>query len=320
MSSSSLPALNWITQDSDYVDYRPVVNSTGDTVIFERTPIGGVGPTLLYVVEDFGSPNPQAQPFLQGTAPVSQTRPDWRWTTDGPVLFNGADSNKGTVSVWIAAYDGTNAQPISGTANALYPRWNVGGQTFVTENSGSTAGPNAPCNTVFNLDGSVNTGNGNIDGNDTLGKPMYGGMPGVCPTGGMAIAYAGQPVISGGWLPGYNQDFNYVFLNSAANGVYSSKPMESKASLISFDPAYQGRAPDWSPDATTIAFESNRTGYGYAIYLCTNGGTPTRVTDPFLNAQHARFFPDGGKLVFTIQLNGNTAARGIAWIDVSSLL
>jgi Tol biopolymer transport system component len=321
MSSSSLPALTWLTQDSNYVDYRPVVNAAGDTVIFERTPMTGGGPTTLQVIDDFSNPNPA--PFLSGSPPASQTRPDWLWQGGDSVLFNGATSNNAAVSVWLAAADGSNPQPISGTTGAYYPRWNVGGGTFVTENSGSTAKPTPPCNTIFNLDGSVNSGNGNIDGNDTLNKPMYGGMPGVCPKGLPAIAYAGQPVITGGWIPGYNEDFNYVFLNSFINGAYSSAPMEGDdVPLTAFNAAYQGRAPDWSPDGTTIAFESNRSGMGYAIYLYQPqvGGTPIMVTDPTLNAQHARFFPDGSKLIVGIRMSCSSRAMGIAWIDVSSLL
>ena len=139
MSSSSLPALNWLTQDSNYVDYRPVVNAAGDTVIFERTPMTGGGPTTLQVIDDFSTPNPV--PFLSGSPPVSQTRPDWLWQSGDSVLFNGATSNKAAVSVWLAAADGSNPQPISGTTDAYYPRWNVGGGTFVTENSGTTAKP-----------------------------------------------------------------------------------------------------------------------------------------------------------------------------------
>lgn len=319
MPSSTLPTPIYLTRDTGCVDYRPVVNAAGDTVVFERTPMSIGALTTLQMIDDFNDPNPV--PFLSGSPPASQTRPDWLWQGGDSVLFNGASGNNTAVNVWLAAADGSNPQPIPNTTNAYYPRWNVGGGTFVTENSGSTAKP-TPCNTIFNLDGSVNTGNGNIDGTDSLNKPMYGGMPGVCPKGLPAIAYAGQPVIGGGWVPGYNEDFNYVFLNTFINGAYSSAPMETGAPLTAFNGAYQGRAPDWSPDGTTIAFESNRSGMGYAIYLHSpqQGGKPIQVTDPTLNAQHARFFPDGSKLIVGIRMSCSSRAMGIAWIDISGLL
>ena len=80
--------------------------------------------------------------------------------------------------------------------------------------------------------------------------------------------------------------------------------MEPNAPIGAFDPNFEGRAPDWSPDGNRIAFESNRSGQGYAIYLCnltTSRPTVTQVTDPALNAQHARFFPDCTKLIMCIK-------------------
>jgi hypothetical protein len=52
----------------------------------------------------------------------------------------------------------------------------------------------------------------------------YGEAGAVCPKGATAIAYAGQPVISGGRLPGYNQDFNYAFLDRRWSVVMEPLP------------------------------------------------------------------------------------------------
>ncbi|NKC52051.1 hypothetical protein HED63_24445 [Ochrobactrum cytisi] len=41
--------------------------------------------------------------------------------------------------------------------------------------------------------------------------------------------------------------------------------LPADATIDQFDPLHQGRAPACSPDGRTIAFETNRSGNGYAI-------------------------------------------------------
>src|SRR4051794_15701360 len=102
--ATTLPPLNFLTNDPGYIDYRPAINAAGDLVVFERTPIGH-GLTKLTSVYYFGDSQPR--PFLSTAAavplPHSQTRPDWCWKT-GDLLFNGADSNTSTLSVWRLAH------------------------------------------------------------------------------------------------------------------------------------------------------------------------------------------------------------------------
>ena len=93
----------FLTSDSSFNDYRPTMEPSGTTVIFERTPTRDDGsPTTLQMM-DVSNPNPS--PFLSGSAPASQTRPDWCWATNkSNVLFNGASSNnskKSPVSVYM---------------------------------------------------------------------------------------------------------------------------------------------------------------------------------------------------------------------------
>jgi Tol biopolymer transport system component len=321
---TSLPPLQFLTSDADYVDYRPAADVTGKRVVFERTPYKGKGPTVLQVIDDIDSPNPV--PFLSATSPVSQTRPDWCWNTNA-VAFNGAASNNDHLSVWQVAGDGkTGLQEIPNTTDAAYPRWSLDGSLFVTENSGAGASPH-PCNTIF--DNSGNQTFGNVDGSDANGTPLFGGMPAVSATDLPRIAFAGQPALTG-WgnspskQPHYDQNKNYIFLNTVGqHGTVNSSPMESGAAVSSYDASYQGRAPSWSPDGQTIVFESNRgDGINYAIYLCNVAdGTITPVTDPSLNGQHAKFFPDGTTLILSIHHPGGTPpTRGIAMVDLSTLL
>jgi Tol biopolymer transport system component len=307
-----LPTLNFLTSDPNYTDYRPAVNSAGNTVVFERRPVSG-GVTTLYVIKDLGNPNPV--PFLSGT-PLAQSRPDWCWTTDN-ILFNDE-----SINVWLVGGDGSNPTKIGNTTGAYYPTWNLAGTQFVTENTGTTASPN-PCNTIFNLGGSLQSAN--VDGTSSAQATMFGGMPAVGPSDLPLIAYAGQPAIAGWNGPGrikYNEANNYIFLNQSTNGGFTSTPMEQDAPVGSFVAAYEGRAPNWSPDGTMIAFESNRSGLGYAIYLYNlKTKKVTQVTDPSLSGQHAKFFHDGSKLVLCINHPGGTpATMGIAWVDLSTLL
>jgi WD40-like Beta Propeller Repeat len=329
-----LPSPIFLTSDANFTDYRPAVNEGGDAVIFERTPfpLTATPLTQLYAITDFNSPNPQ--PFLtQGAGPLppppSQTRPDWCWKT-GQVLFDGAASNSNTspLTVWLVGADGSAPAPIPNTTGGCYPTWDRNipstpgaSAWFVTEYSGSTP---KPCNAIFDVDGNLNAPN--IDGADLATTPaqLFGGMPTVGPNGLPQIAFAGQPLVNG-WAGSnsnkYEQDYNYIFLNSESNGVYTSATMEGGASLTSYDKGYQGRAPAWSPDGATIAFESDRNG-GYAIYLCNlASGTIKRVTDPTLGAQHAKFFPCGTKLILCMHHpKRKPTSMGIAWVDISGLL
>jgi len=328
--TAALPPLNFLTRSPGFTDYRPVVNSTGDAVVFERTPYRRTpfAPTTLYQITDFSAPN--VVPFLSGrNAPGEQTRPDWSWTTL-LVAFNGSAYPSAT-TVWQAQWDGSRCQEIPHTEGFYYPTWSRDGSLLVTENQrrGAEGDPLPPRNSIFDLAGELT--HEDIDGVDSAETKVFGGMPTVGPNLPQ-IAFAGQPQLVG-WgepvpppidmTPVYNQDKNYIFLNSVVNGAYTSVPMETSASVTTYDKRYQGRAPAWSPDGNKIAFESNRNG-GYAIYLCdlgTRTRTITQVTDPSLGGQHAKFFPCGTKLILCIHHpGGEPETMGIAWVDISGLL
>jgi hypothetical protein len=239
----------------------------------------------------------------------------------GKVVLNVALTDTSPVEILIAQPDGTPLQNVPDSKGYVYPTWSPDGTQLIVFNGSAKAQPR-PCTSLIALDGTILQPN--LDGNDANGVPMFGGFATPTPGNVNLIAYAGQPDMA--WGPtapaGYNQDYNYVFVNAVNNGVFSSAPLESGASINIYDPSHQGRAPVWSPEGNYVAFESNRVG-GYAIFLSnvSAGSAPVQVTDASYEAQHAKFFPDGTKLILTaLQVPGSRGPRGIAWVDISAYL
>jgi hypothetical protein len=325
----ALPPLHFLTSSPDYTDYRPAVDASGELVVFERTALASRDITFLTSVWDFSAP--QTRPLLSSAAaplPPCQTRPDWCWQSGG-LLFNGSETNNtNEVTVWQLSSMFSTPTVIPNTSKCYYPTWNLAGTSFVTENDAGNPGGNpGPCNSIFDMSGTITPGDSNIDGNDPNQAVLFGGMPSTSAQDLPYIAFAGQPAIAG-WAgtsgTTYDENYNYIILNAQNAGTYSSTPMEPGAAqhLQSYDAAYQARAPAWSPDGKTIAFESNRSKKGYAIYLFDIASNKvTQVTDPALNGQHAKFFPDGSRLILTIHHpGGSPKTRGIAWVDITKLL
>jgi TolB protein len=63
---------------------------------------------------------------------------------------------------------------------------------------------------------------------------------------------------------------------------------------------WYNRAPVWSPDGRKIAFDSDREGFLSAVWVVSAaGGTPTRLTDPDLEAFWPSWSPDGSRILFS---------------------
>ncbi len=340
VESVIFPPITFITRDPKFTDYRPAVDATGQQVVFERTPFpnpGGAN-TTLYLATSIGSPNPPTAPFLTvpenpaPTYPYSQTRPDWNWSSH-QVVFSGAPAESEPIEAHIATANGKTVTLVPKTLAHIYPIWTSDG-TLVIYNNSNGAAPVKPVTALIMPDGNVVVAN--LNGADTASPSanMFGGFAAPKPGTPTQIAFAGQPALASWGLPpgqtppatpSYNQDNNYVFLNAPkAGGGYQSSPMESAASMTTFDPAYQGRAPYWSPDGKYVVFESSRKG-GYALFLAnvTKGTPPVQLTDTSYWAQHAKFLPGGTRLVFTALQQPSaqgTGPRGIGIIDISAFL
>lgn len=338
----SFPPMTFVTCDPTFNDYRPAADPTGTMVVFERTPFpnpGNKADTTLYVAKLGGTGCAAAVPLLPVFSPLpagwpsAQTRPDWS-VANGQIAFSGAPSNMGTNQVYVVAGNGTSLTLVPKTVAHIYPIWASNGSQLIAYNDSTSAAPVKPVTALIDAitgDPAVK----NLNGNDASGVAVFGGFAAPQPSNPTRIAFAGQPALASwglstpppsGTNPVYNQDNNYVFLNTSSNGTYTSAPLEPAASIATFDPAYQGRAPYWSPNGQYIVFESSRAG-GYALFLANvanaaQGAAPVQLTDATCWAQHAKFLPGGKQLVFTAlqtpSATSGAGARGIAIIDISS--
>jgi len=302
---NSIPWANPIFLISNYTtkvsDYRPVLNSTATTVIFERTISSS---TKLYSLD---LTNPSATPGLFVPGLNAQSfRADWSWQTGEVVFMNPS-------GIYLSS-DPT--KPIAGTSNMTYPTWYPDGATLAVYNNRAHH-PNAlpiPRTSKMDLSGTVLE-------QVLANKTIWAGFPSVNQTNSNVIAFAGQVVIPKGT---YNQDKNYIWLTDTSTTPPKVRTLAPGAPTNHFDPNYQGRAPWYSPDGKWIAFESNRFNskgqYSIFIQVADGSSTAVRVTDPRWDAQHTKWYPNGTELVVSVLQSFSTTKRGIAKLDVSAFV
>jgi hypothetical protein len=196
-----------------------------------------------------------------------------------------------------------------------------GGRLHCDRERGSLAGYPSPRTTKIDpSSGAVIT--------QVMGSPLvWGGMPTVDFRDSARIAFAGQWI---GSQTVYNQDRNYIWLIDASwqieHCVAPVRPLDPQANAKgAFRPEFQGRAPWFSPDGKWVAFESAHADpknefYTIFIQSAQGDGPARQVTDIKWNANHAKFYPDGERLVATLLQEPGGERRGIAMLDVSEFV
>lgn len=256
-----MQTITWIVPSTDDVSwYRPVYSPDGSALLFERT---SARQTLLYTCPANGGSDPVA--FIRDVPAglTQQTRPDWSRAAGNWVAFRGNDG------IWLTDPDGEQTTRLAGTDGMTYPSWYPGAQSMavMVDNDG------APYTAQIDRDGTFVQ--------RLTPESLYAGMPSISQANGAGLAFPGQHAV-----PPYQQDNNRIYISTAP----------SNATLLD---SSQGRAPWWSPDGTLVAFESNRGGNGYAIYVARPDGSDLRqLTDPGAGAEHPKFSPDGKSVVF----------------------
>jgi len=306
------------------MDARPCFDPTGKLVLFMHQPLRGKDKNQIWF---YSIPTASAKPLpLQCQKPDSfyvnpqlqATRPDWSWTRNSFEIAFSGNSNE----LWLLDAKTKNALQIDCKApDALetlsYPSWNAAGDNIVLTNYAADPGKQRLLRTTTISETppfSVTCTNfTNPDG-------MWPGMSSVSPSNPDLVAFAGQ---TPNLINTYDQNWNQIWVKEGSDG-----------SAIQLN-GIVGRAPWWSPTGKRIAYESILTptdGYNsfYRIWVIAYpppvappivlqpGGQ--LVTPADLSVQHAKWSPDGKKIVFAYTIpwgkpvDGN-APMGIAIVD-----
>jgi Tol biopolymer transport system component len=282
--------VHFLTHDADAVDYWPIFSPDGKTILFSRQRLGDKT-WHFYVVPTQGG---EARPFMSGNTHVSATRANWSARTN-VIAFTNALSGREN-QTWLVRGDGTQARAltIQGLSDDTdYPSWYPDGNTFALMD--------ARKGVLQRVDVQAGTSTAM-----TRHDQVMAGMPSVSPDG-RCIVFAGQKNTG----QPYDQRRNSIWLVCDGGKAH---PLEAKPQ--------QGRAPTWSPDGKSIAFESNRGSSIKALYaifvIDRDGSEPKQITPYWINANHPVWSPDGKQLVFTARQKKGfwRYGSGIAVTDV----
>jgi WD40-like Beta Propeller Repeat len=302
--------------DSEFSDYRPVLNADVTAVIFERTFADNPNFTQLYIASLTTS---RAQ--VRQLVGVSSFRPDWCWNqsngrlTTGPIAFSNDDG--------VYVLSGRNLMLLPNTAGMVYPAWYPNCQYLAVD-----VGQN-PQVSGEHVTALINAFTGVVVAAPLANNQVWAGFPSVDQANPNLVAFAGQFIGNSNY---YNQDINYSWVTDRSRLPPIVAPLDRMAPAgPGFLQQFQARAGWWSPDGKWFAFESNRIcdqidGNTYAIFIQdARGEKPAvQVTDCEWTAEHPKWFPPGTTNGKTLLIAAVAKAKGgpfaIASFDVSAFL
>src|SRR2546428_112063 len=101
-------------------------------------------------------------------------------------------------------------------------------------------------------------------------------------------------------FPGTNGRIAFSTDNGDDPQIFTVNPDGSGETQLTFDDSGHSSAPEWSPDGTKIAFDSNKGGLISAVWVMkADGSNQHRLTAPELEAFYPDWSPDGAHILFT---------------------
>lgn len=284
------------TSETSYIDGRPCFGPDGKTVLFERN--GGDILRSEFWTVDIETKTP-ATPYYTSDQ-YSCFRAAWSWNPNqhnGQIAFT-ANYPNGVSKIMLLDENGPSnsaqelvVQGYQVNTRLSYPAWYANEMALLITDYSSLSLIKATINGTFL--GVVSS------------RTKWAGMGTVSAKNSNVIAYAGQGVND----KGYHQDVNQIWIERPGNmpTLFSSKNGI-------------GRGPWISPDGRIMAYEGTENGTSGNLQIFLKEITPpyTNKALPVSNANHnslhAKFSPDGKKIVWAQHMSSNKAQIFMATI------
>jgi len=326
-AASPKASIQYLTCDRRYIDGRPCFDPTGTIVLFMRTPIDDQSQTWLYTIPATSArhnPHHCQAPdpfFVDPNLPA--TRPDWSWTrTSFEIAFAG-NSNLHLLNTKTRKSLFVDCQPSGSIVlkTLSYPSWAADGSAIVLTNYSEQALEHQQLLRVP-VPADPPVGFSPVCTAVTDPSQVWPGMCSVSPSNPNLVAFAGQ---APNLAKVYDQNWNQIWVQNGAGA-----PLQVDG--------IQGRAPWWSPSGTAIAFETILTPddlYNPFLRIWVlpltvdppSVGKTQLITPLDLAVQHAKWSPDGTRIVFAYVIPhgkptppGDVPAQGIAVVDLPSTI